>query len=68
MSLAVVTSDVHRYPAGWGWRGSGCVLLAQAESSPPPALAFISSAHARSGKKTQFLYRRSVLCTQKKEG
>lgn len=34
MSPPMVTSDVHRYPAGWGWRGSGCVLLAQAESSP----------------------------------
>lgn len=54
MSRATVTSDVHRYPVGWGWRGSGCVLLAQAESNPPPAIVLISSAHARSGEKTIF--------------
>lgn len=30
-SLAVVTSDIHRYP---GWRAGGCVPLAQADSHP----------------------------------
>lgn len=67
MSPPMVTSDVHRYPAGWGWRGSGCVLLAQAESSP---LLRSSSSPASMlvREKRGFLYHRSVLYTQKKRG
>lgn len=67
MSPWMVTSDVHRYPAGWGWRSSGCVLLAQAESSP--LLRWFSSpAPMLVQEKGQFLDHRSFLCTQKKEG
>lgn len=64
MSPVMVTSDVHRYPAGWGWRGSGCVLLAQAESSPI-LRSSSSPAPMLVQEKRQFLHHRSVLCTQK---